>query len=51
MVFSFLESLFLFAYISLICLQGAEILPAYPNICFTVDDFDDTFDAVVSNHI
>jgi Uncharacterized conserved protein (DUF2045) len=28
--------------------QAAETLPAYPNICFSVDDFDDTFDAVVS---
>lgn len=28
--------------------QAAETLPAYPNICFAVDDFDDTFDAVVT---
>ena len=27
-----------------------ETVPAYPNICFSVDDFDDTFDAVVSSH-
>ncbi|KAJ4795729.1 hypothetical protein LUZ62_046975 [Rhynchospora pubera] len=27
--------------------KSAETLPAYPNICFSVDDFDDTFDAVV----
>ncbi|CAL9764144.1 unnamed protein product [Musa acuminata subsp. burmannicoides] len=27
--------------------KAAETLPAYPNICFSVDDFDDTFDAVV----
>lgn len=27
--------------------KDAETLPAYPNICFAVDDFDDTFDAVV----
>ncbi|WOK95595.1 hypothetical protein Cni_G04302 [Canna indica] len=27
--------------------KAAETLPAYPNICFAVDDFDDTFDAVV----
>ncbi|THU50919.1 hypothetical protein C4D60_Mb06t25450 [Musa balbisiana] len=26
--------------------KAAETLPAYPNICFSVDDFDDTFDAV-----
>ncbi|KAH7670272.1 Laccase protein [Dioscorea alata] len=24
-----------------------ETLPAYPNICFTIDDFVDTFDAVI----
>ncbi|KAK1275736.1 hypothetical protein QJS04_geneDACA016005 [Acorus gramineus] len=27
--------------------KGVETVPAYPNICFAVDDFDDTFDAVV----
>ncbi|KAJ0967705.1 hypothetical protein J5N97_024622 [Dioscorea zingiberensis] len=27
--------------------KAVETLPAYPNICFAVDDFDDTFDAVV----
>lgn len=27
--------------------KAAETLPAYPDICFAVDDFDDTFDAVV----
>ncbi|KAG6507651.1 hypothetical protein ZIOFF_033002 [Zingiber officinale] len=27
--------------------KAVETLPAYPNICFSVDDFDDTFDAVV----
>ncbi|RWR73927.1 hypothetical protein CKAN_00223600 [Cinnamomum micranthum f. kanehirae] len=27
--------------------KAAETLPAYPNICFAVDDFDSTFDAVV----
>ncbi|XP_072990392.1 uncharacterized protein [Typha latifolia] len=28
--------------------KAAETLPAYPNICFAVDDFDDTFDAVLT---
>lgn len=27
--------------------KDVETVPAYPNICFAVDDFDDTFDAVV----
>uniref|UniRef100_A0A0D9ZH54 Uncharacterized protein n=1 Tax=Oryza glumipatula TaxID=40148 RepID=A0A0D9ZH54_9ORYZ len=27
--------------------KAVETVPAYPNICFSVDDFDDTFDAVV----
>ncbi|XP_028549286.1 uncharacterized protein KIAA0930 homolog isoform X1 [Dendrobium catenatum] len=27
--------------------KAVETLPAYPNICFAIDDFDDTFDAVV----
>ncbi|ONK60314.1 uncharacterized protein A4U43_C08F16840 [Asparagus officinalis] len=27
--------------------KAVETLPAYPNISFSVDDFDDTFDAVV----
>lgn len=27
--------------------KAVETMPAYPNICFAVDDFDDTFDAVV----
>uniref|UniRef100_A0A0D9W2F8 Uncharacterized protein n=1 Tax=Leersia perrieri TaxID=77586 RepID=A0A0D9W2F8_9ORYZ len=27
--------------------KAIETVPAYPNICFSVDDFDDTFDAVV----
>lgn len=27
--------------------KAVETLPAYPNICFAVDDFDDTFDAVI----
>uniref|UniRef100_A0A1D1YUE5 Uncharacterized protein KIAA0930 n=1 Tax=Anthurium amnicola TaxID=1678845 RepID=A0A1D1YUE5_9ARAE len=27
--------------------KEAETIPAYPNICFAIDDFDDTFDAVV----
>ncbi|XP_006857089.2 uncharacterized protein KIAA0930 homolog isoform X1 [Amborella trichopoda] len=27
--------------------KDVETLPAYPNICFAVDDFDATFDAVV----
>ncbi|KAH9297372.1 hypothetical protein KI387_029054, partial [Taxus chinensis] len=27
--------------------KAVETFPAYPDICFTVDDFDDTFDAVV----
>nr|CAB3495105.1 unnamed protein product [Digitaria exilis] len=26
--------------------KAIETVPAYPNICFSVDDFDDTFDAV-----
>nr|CAB3500010.1 unnamed protein product [Digitaria exilis] len=26
--------------------KAVETVPAYPNICFSVDDFDDTFDAV-----
>ncbi|KAK3030239.1 hypothetical protein RJ639_038362 [Escallonia herrerae] len=31
----------------LICMQELETTPAYPEICFAVDDFDSTFDAVV----
>ncbi|KAL5223871.1 hypothetical protein ABZP36_010510 [Zizania latifolia] len=27
--------------------KAVETVPAYPNICFSVDNFDDTFDAVV----
>ncbi|XP_058081561.1 uncharacterized protein LOC131229577 isoform X2 [Magnolia sinica] len=27
--------------------KASETLPAYPNICFAIDDFDSTFDAVV----
>uniref|UniRef100_A0A0E0P5I9 Uncharacterized protein n=1 Tax=Oryza rufipogon TaxID=4529 RepID=A0A0E0P5I9_ORYRU len=27
--------------------KAVETVPAYPNICFSIDDFDDTFDAVV----
>ncbi|KAM0878263.1 hypothetical protein ACQ4PT_034991 [Festuca glaucescens] len=27
--------------------KAVETVPAYPNICFSVDDFDDPFDAVV----
>eukprot|EP01018_Ginkgo_biloba_P039993 Gb_20533 [translate_table: standard] len=27
--------------------KAVETIPAYPDICFSVDDFDDTFDAVV----
>lgn len=27
--------------------KAVETLPAYPNICFAIDDFDSTFDAVV----
>lgn len=27
--------------------QAVETVPAYPNIFFSVDDFDDTFDSVV----
>lgn len=27
--------------------QEVETTPAYPDICFAVDDFDSTFDAVV----
>jgi len=27
-----------------------ETTPAYPDICFAIDDFDSTFDAVVINH-
>jgi len=42
--------LFAFADIFWNCCQATETLPAYPNICFSVDDFDDTFDAVVSHH-
>ncbi|XP_020591122.1 uncharacterized protein LOC110031984 [Phalaenopsis equestris] len=33
--------------------KAVETLPAYPDICFAIDDFDDTFDAVVlseANH-
>lgn len=29
------------------CLQEVETTPAYPDICFAIDDFDSTFDAVV----
>ncbi|TVU49439.1 hypothetical protein EJB05_00752, partial [Eragrostis curvula] len=29
--------------------KAVETVPAYPNICFSVDDFDDTFDAVIPN--
>jgi hypothetical protein len=31
--------------------KAAETLPAYPNICFSVDDFDDTFDAVILSEV
>lgn len=27
--------------------KAVETVPAYPNICFAIDDFDDNFDAVV----
>ena len=27
--------------------QEAETVPAYPDICFAIDDFDSTFDTVV----
>lgn len=27
--------------------KAVETVPSYPNICFAIDDFDDTFDAVV----
>lgn len=27
--------------------QEVETTPAYPDICFAIDDFDSTFDAVV----
>lgn len=30
-------------------IQEAETTAAYPDICFAVDDFDSTFDAVVSS--
>ena len=29
------------------CRQAQETLPSYPDICFAVDDYDDTFQAVV----
>lgn len=29
------------------CVQEVETSPAYPDICFAVDDFDSTFEAVV----
>lgn len=29
------------------CIQEVETSPAYPDICFAIDDFDSTFDAVV----
>ena len=29
------------------CIQEVETTPVYPDICFAVDDFDSTFDAVV----
>lgn len=32
---------------SYMCIQEVETTPAYPDICFAVDDFDSTFDAVV----
>lgn len=32
----------------LLCTQEVETTPAYPDICFAVDDFDSTFDAVVN---
>ncbi|XP_058081563.1 uncharacterized protein LOC131229577 isoform X4 [Magnolia sinica] len=28
--------------------KASETLPAYPNICFAIDDFDSTFDAVLT---
>lgn len=28
--------------------QAVETVPAYPNICFVVDDYDNTFEDVVS---
>jgi len=28
-------------------LQAQETLPSYPDICFAVDDYDNTFEAVV----
>ncbi|XP_017419739.1 uncharacterized protein LOC108329881 isoform X3 [Vigna angularis] len=30
--------------------KEVETTPAYPDICFAIDDFDSTFDAVVINH-
>lgn len=33
-----------------LCIQEVETKPAYPDICFAVDDFDSTFDAVVNNN-
>jgi hypothetical protein len=31
--------------------KEVETTPAYPEICFAVDDFDSTFDAVVTNFL
>ena len=33
--------------LALTYIQEVETKPAYPDICFAVDDFDSTFDAVV----
>ncbi|KAL2232687.1 UNVERIFIED_CONTAM: hypothetical protein Sindi_1448700 [Sesamum indicum] len=40
----FSRSSWLLSYVSI---QEVETTPAYPDICFAVDDFDSTFDAVV----
>lgn len=39
--------LYVYLKLSLISIQAAETTPAYPDICFAVDDFDSTSDAVV----
>lgn len=33
--------------VTFMCIQEVETTPAYPDICFAVDDFDSTFDSVV----
>lgn len=35
----------------LISIQEVETTPAYPEICFAIDDFDSTFGAVVANEL